>query len=251
MRLNGINITSTNNAGISVSHYAARGGNLDCLKYCINLGGGTKPNDLDIGLAHYAALGGCPQCVDYCLSLLPKKPDGTTTLPLSKEGATTTHYATMSGNIECIKHCIKKGVGSLDSKSNSEATCVHYAALGGCVDALKWCLAHEGGSGTDRDKMGLSLTHYAVFGSSVLALEYCLESEGGDIDVPSKGQGTPWNFIIKMGNPDILKFCEKKGILKSYEEKGLIKFNTLYKRYELVTTPKPTEVTPPSTNSVD
>lgn len=111
-----------NENGASLSHVAARRGELDCLRVLLEAGGTGGSGLCEVGDSrgttplHVCANHGHVECLRCLLC------EGRCGLQRNQDGATAIHFAAVSGHTECLKVLIEEGGGDPNEQTDSGET---------------------------------------------------------------------------------------------------------------------------------
>ncbi|KAI1383862.1 ankyrin [Hypoxylon trugodes] len=117
-------------------------------------------------------------------------------------GCSALHFASFSGNIDCLKFYIDRNILSdVNITSANMFTPLHCAALVGNIDVIKFLLERGANINAKTDYGQLSL-HHAAMNRQLSAVEVLIES-GSQMAIDSSGM-SPYLYALQLGNQAII-----------------------------------------------
>lgn len=185
-------ISDTDEAGNTPLHYAAWGGNFDCVSYLIDVCGAdpTLCNKDHMTSLQYAAAGNHIECLSVLKrAILNHAPSSTLQSERSSSGLTTLHRAALHGSLDTVELLLQEEISDLQSKekqgdwnplnsvtyslSESGNTALHLAAQRGMAEVVQTLVRYlrqygerfPGVPGLDmQNDYGLTPLHFGCIG---------------------------------------------------------------------------------------
>ncbi|XP_077980049.1 uncharacterized protein LOC144435327 [Glandiceps talaboti] len=191
------NIASTD--GRTAVHYAAAGGNANCLQ---QLGKDCKDINVRDGAGktsvYHAVENGHLECLQWLLENTKSDPR-----LVAKDGSMPLHAAAESGHLQCVHWLVRRICCSLATPRNTDsATPLHLAAGKGRVKVIQWALQQNLSTGSEIDRRGRTPAHYAALNGQFETLQVFLKFQEVDMAFEDNDGQTPRDLAMISGHED-------------------------------------------------
>ncbi|XP_065840770.1 uncharacterized protein [Oscarella lobularis] len=189
--------------GATPIHYAARHGQLECLRWLVEHSG-VSPNAAARNgstPAHDAAATGYLECLKY---LLVNTKCGVHDRTV--EGATVLHMACRFGREDVVCWLIDYGNASPSDKGANGVTPVHLCAAKNAFSCLQWLTVHSKYIPNQLTAHGASPAYFAAQEGSLECLRWISERAEGDVSISAKDGMHPVHASAQAGQLNCLRY---------------------------------------------
>jgi len=192
--LSELSIFDTDQRGVTLSQFSIAGGNLDIIRYCLELG-----CNFDYG-CHMAALFHQNNLLEWFNALFDKSLDSPDIF-----GLNVLHNAAESNCIKSIKFCIENGV-NVNSKSSDGWTALRIAVRHGNIDTVRYLLSIKGIDINLPTNSGVTPIHLAAKYGDVQIARLLISMGIDDINVKTNEGLTPLFYAASNDQTTMVKF---------------------------------------------
>lgn len=154
--------------------HAAKLGHTQCLTTAYRqLGVFNERDNLGATPIHYAARFGQLECLKWLVTRSGVSPNAVT-----RSGATAAHDAAATGHLNCLEYLLKNTKCDVADKTSEGATVLHMACSFGRIEVVKWLMDYLGSSPSEKGANNVTPVHLCAAKSESLAIRPCRKGVG-------------------------------------------------------------------------
>ena len=140
---------------------------------------------------HYASRTGQMECVKWLVEAIGISPN-----VRGRSGATPLHDAAAQGQLDCVKYFLASGAVDVETRDGSGHTVLHLAARFGRFESVKWLTEKGNSNARAKSRNHMTPVHFAASGGHLTCLELLVFKAGYRY---TKSFNNYWSFMYPEG----------------------------------------------------